>query len=133
MCIKLNGCCVCILEAENHVIIFPKKTMASHAESTSITLTSVVQSSILLSLKGYSQTQAYSILLHTQACKNIAMHPHTRDPSIKGWLLCDTQQVAQSTQFVEGKKKQKTLSQVDFCKSALSALKTLLYCDLVIF
>lgn len=35
---------------------------------------------------------------------NITVHPHTRAPSGKGWLLCDTQRVAGSTQIVEGKK-----------------------------
>lgn len=43
--------------------------------------------------------------LHTHACTNMTVHPHIHAPSGKGWLLCDTQQVAGSTRFVEGKKR----------------------------
>lgn len=42
---------------------------------------------------------------HTHACRSITVHPHIHAPSGKGWLLCDTLQVAESTRFVEGKKR----------------------------
>ncbi len=41
----------------------------------------------------YARTHTH---MHAQ---HMNMYPHIRAPSGKGWLLCDTEQVAGSTQF----------------------------------
>ena len=87
--------------------------MIVRVERTSATLAFVTLSSILQTLIGYFHTEAqnqytvihmqYTAHARTHIHTGMHVHPYIRSLSGKRWLLCDTEQVAESTQFVEGK------------------------------